>query len=196
MVNKLPQIWRIIVSTLIGLFLYGLVVLVWNRSYHGLNVLISDHTEFEYDHDLPRGYDSKTVGCLETLQSASIIYAQHHKGSLPPMQNSVVTLKALEPYLAQYSEYSAYNPATKTPFTPNAALSNKKMGRVSTGGRAILFYDADPPAGYRESYYVTIKGVVGHVPVGNLPKLLLRQTPQQPVDNRRHSGTIVKGDAE
>ena len=171
--NKVPQIRRIILPVLVGLLLYGLVVVVWNRSYHGLNVLISDHTEFEYDQNLPRGYDSKTVGCLETLQNASIIYAQHHKGSLPPMQNSVATLKALEPYLAQYSEYSAYNPATKKPFTPNAALSGRKMGVVSHGGAAILFYDADPPAGYRESYYVTIKGVVGHVPVASLPKLLM-----------------------
>ena len=171
--DKFPQIWRIIVPVTIGLLLYGFVVVVWNRSYHGLSVLMSDHMEFEYDHNLPRGYDSKTTGYLEALQGASIIYAQHHKGNLPPMQTSAVTLKALTQYLAHGSKYCANNPATKPPFTPDAKLSGRKMGVVSHGGRAILFYDSDPPANYRRSCYVAIKGVAGHVTASDLPKLLI-----------------------
>ena len=73
--DKFPQIWRIIVPVTIGLLLYGFVVVVWNRSYHGLSVLMSDHMEFEYDHNLPRGYDSKTTGYLE---ARPLFRVRHH----------------------------------------------------------------------------------------------------------------------
>jgi len=172
-VDKLRQNFRVIVPTLIGLRICGLGIAGCESFSHGLNVLVSDHTEFEYDHNLPRGYDSKTTGYLETLQGASIIYAQHHKGNLPPMQTSAVTLKALTQYLAHGSKYCANNPATKPPFTPSAKLSGRKMGVVSHDGRAILFYDSDPPANYRRSCYVAIKGVAGHVTASDLPKLLI-----------------------
>lgn len=162
----------VLTSTLIGLSIYSCVVVAWNKSYHGLSVIMSDSTEFEHDHDLPRGYESKTTSNLKVLQVAAIAYAQRHKGTLPPMQTSGAALKALRVGLGQEAKYYFQNPATKIPFTPNAALAGRKMGAVSHGGTVILFYDADPPAGYRESYYVTIKGVVGHVPVASLPKLL------------------------
>jgi len=56
------------------------------------------------------------------------------------------------------------------------ALSGQKLG--ASGRNALLFYDANPPPGYRESYYVTVIGKVGHVPVAALPKLLRSQTMQ------------------
>ncbi len=174
--NKFSQIWPIVVPVLIGLLLYGCVVLVWNRSYHGLSILMSDTTAFNYDHNLPRGYESKTTSRLEILQVAAIAYAQHHKGTLPPMQTSGAAFSALRGGMGQEAKYYFQNPATQRPLTPNATLSGRKMGVVSQGGTAILFYDADPPAGFRESYYVTIKGVVGHVPVTDLPKLLQAST--------------------
>ena len=142
-------------------------------SLHGWNVLISDHTPFEYNHDLPRGYDSKTKGRLELLHTATITYAQNHQGYLPPMQNASMTFDAIKLYLGIGSEWSSQNPATAIPFTPNAALSGRKLG--ASGRNAVLFYDADPPAGYRESYYVTVIGRVGHVSVAGLSKLLQQQ---------------------
>ena len=154
------------------LLLICFAAIVCNSVYRGLSVLVSDGSAFDYDHNLPRNYIGKTTRNLGMLQGACIRYAQHHKGSLPPMQAPAVTLKALVPYLTHNSDWCGHYPATRTPFTPNATLSGRKMGAVSHGGAAILFYDANPPAGYRESYYVTIKGAVGHVPVASLPKLL------------------------
>lgn len=109
---------------------------------------------------------------IKAVQVATVAYAHSHNDYLPPMQSAAAALAALRPLLGHAAEYRARNPATETPFTPNAALSSRKMGAVSHGGKAILFYDADPSTGWRESYYVTIKGIVGHVPVGNLPRLL------------------------
>ncbi len=106
------------------------------------------------------------------MQAAVAIYAKRHQGTLPPMQSAAAARTALRAILGKSADYRSRNPATQIPFTPNAALSGRKIGAVSNGGRAILFYDADPPAGYRESYYVTIKGAVGHVPVEAIPRLL------------------------
>ena len=171
--NKPQQNWRVIVPVLILLLLFGFVAVVSQSFFHGLGVVMSDGTEFEYDHNLPRGYESKMISNLEVLQVVAIAYAQRHKGTLPPMQTPKAAFTVLRGSLGWKAKYYFRNPATEKPFTPNATLSGQKMGRVSNGGRAILFYDADPPTGYRESYYVTIKGVVGHVPVANLPKLLM-----------------------
>ncbi len=170
--NKLPQNWRTTLFCLPAALVLGGVVWMCAASLHGWNVLISDHTPFEYDHNLPRNYDSRTISNLKTLQVVTIAYAQRHKGTLPPMQTSGAAFSALRVGLGQEAKHYFQNPATEIPFTPNAALSNKKMGSVSNCGRAILFYDANPPIGYRESYYATIKGVVGHVPVAALPALL------------------------
>ena len=137
---------------------------------HELSVVMSDGTQFEYDHVLPRGYEYHTTRNLATLQEATVEFAQHHKGYLPPMQNSRAAINALRPYLQHEVPWYTHNPATQVPFTPNAALSGQKLGAL--GRNALLFYDADPPAGYRESYYVTVIGKVGHVPVSDLPKLL------------------------
>ena len=143
---------------------------------HGLSVVMSDGTEFEYDHNLPRAYESHTTRNLATLQEATVEFAQHNRGYLPPMRHSNATINALRPYLQHKIPWRTYNPATQIPFTPNTALSGQKLG--ASGRNAILFYDANPPAGYRESYYVTVTGKVGHVPVSALPKLLLPQTKQ------------------
>ena len=156
----------------LSLLVLGFMVWVCVIVFHGLSVAISDSTKFEYNHNLLRGYEYKTVRNLRILQVALIEYAQKHKGLLPPMQNSSTTLNALRPYLDDKARWCFRNPATEIPFTPNSALSNRKMGAISRGGRVILFYDAQPPAGYRESYYITIKGQVAHVPVADLPKLL------------------------
>lgn len=155
-----------------------LCLIIWGGFvfWHGLGILLSDSTPFEYDHHLPRGYLSKTERNLITLQVALIEYAQHHKGYLPPMQNSTITILALKPYLQKAIPWRIRNPATGISFTPNAALSHKKLGAASSGGQAIAFYDAHPPSGYPESYYITIKGNVGHVPVTGLPKLLAATT--------------------
>ncbi len=90
------------------------------------------------------------------------------------MQNPQATLKAINIYSKRDTRWYSSNPATEVPFTPNAVLSGRQIGTLWRG--AIIFYDTSPPAGYRESYYVTIKGVVGHVPVADLPKLLLTQS--------------------
>ena len=141
---------------------------------HGMSVVMSDGSEFEYDHYRPRAYEYHTTRNLATLQEATVEFAQHHRGYLPPMQNLSAALSALRPYLQHKIPWRIYNPATQIPFTPNAALSGQKLG--ASGRIALLFYDANPPAGYRESYYVTVTGKVGHVPVSALPKLLLLQT--------------------
>ncbi len=143
-------------------------------SLHGWDVLISDHTSFEYDHSLPRGYDSNTTGRLETMQAAAVTYAQNHEGHLPSMRNAGITLDAVQPYLGNGSEWCSRNPATSILFTPNVSLSGQKMG--ASGRNALLFYDANPPAGYRESYYVTVAGKVGYVPVAGLSQLLQQPT--------------------
>ena len=171
--NKPQRNWRVIIPALILLLLFGFAAVVGKSFFHGLSVVMSDGTEFEYDHNLPRGYESKMISRLEVLQVVAIAYAQRHRGTLPPMQSSRAAFSALRVGLGHEAKHFFQNPATEKPFTPNATLSDWKMGRVSNGGRAILFYDADPPAGYRESYYVTIKGVVGHVPVASLPKRLM-----------------------
>ena len=169
--NKLLLHWRVIVPALILAALFGFACVVCTSVLHSVGVLMSDTTAFNYDH-LPRNYEGKTTRNLAVLQGAVVRYAQHHKGSLPPMQSPDATLRALLPFLEHGGGWCAHNPATRIAFMPNAALSGQKMGAVSNGGRAILFYDADPPAGYRESYYVSIKGAVGHVPVEAIPRLL------------------------
>ncbi len=172
--HKLPQNWRTTLLCLPAALVLGSLYWVSAGIIHGLGVVMLDGTEFEYDHNLPRGYESKTTRNLMTLQGATVEYAQHHRGFLPPMQNSSLTINALRPCLQHKIPWRTYNPATQIPFTPNAALLGQKIGAL--GKDALLFYDANPPAGYRESYYVTVIGKVGHVPVAALPKLLLPQT--------------------
>jgi hypothetical protein len=167
--------WRNVLLCLPAALVLGAALRIWvaSFSFHSLDVLISDHTPFEYDHNLPRGYDSNIIGRLETMQAAAVTYAQNHKGHLPPMENADMTLNAIKPYLGIGSEWSSQNPATAIRFTPNAALSGRKLG--ASGRNAVLFYDANPPKGYRESYYVTVIGRVGHVSVADLSKLLQQQ---------------------
>jgi len=152
--------------------LLGFVAIIGVITFRGCSMAITDRTEFQYDHNLPHAYEGHMQRNLAVMQSAAVAYAYSHQGRLPPMQSPAATLTALLPILGHDAEYRTQNPATQTPFTPNAALSGQKTGAISHGGTAILFYDADPTAGYRESYYVTIKGVIGHVPVSALPNLL------------------------
>ena len=169
--NNFPAEWPKIVPALVGLLLLGFMAVVGVTTFRGCSMAVTDRTEFQYDHDLPHAYESHTWRSLEALQAGVIKYAQCHAGALPPMQNPQVTLKAIKSYSKRDAKWYSSNPASEVPFTPNAALSGGQISTVSKG--AILFYDADPPTGYRESYYVTIKGAIGHVPVANLPKLLM-----------------------
>ena len=168
--NKLPQIRRTTLLCLPAALVLGGVCWVCVGIIHGLDVVMSDSTEFEYDHNLPRGYEWKIANNLKALQAATGEFAQYHKGFLPPMQNSKAAVNALRPYLQHKTPWRTDNPATQIPFTPNTALLGQKLG--ASGKNALLFYDANPPAGYRRSYYVTVTGKVGHVPVAALPNLL------------------------
>jgi hypothetical protein len=168
--------WRTMLLCLPAALVLGGVYWVCIGMIHGLGVVMSESTEFEYDHSLPRAYEYHMTRNLMTLQEATIQYAQHHRGFLPSMQNSDATITALRPYLQRKIPWRTYNPATQIPFTPNAALSGQKIG--DSGRNAVLFYDANPPAGYRESYYVTVIGKVGHVPVAALSKMLQQPTKQ------------------
>jgi len=172
--NAFLHRWRTTLLLLPAALVLGGVAWVCVGIIHGLGVVMSDGTQFEFDHNLPRNYEGKTTGRLEMMQAATMTYAQNHKGYLPPMRNANMTLDAIRPYLESKSEWCAFNPATAVRFTPNAALASHKIGAF--GKDAIAFYDTNPPTGYRESYYVTVTGKVGHVPVTNLPKLLLPPT--------------------
>ncbi|MGI4792261.1 MAG: hypothetical protein ACRYFS_25835 [Janthinobacterium lividum] len=157
----------------LSIIVFGSIVWVGVNTFHGISVVMSDRTSFEYDHNLPRAYEYKTTRNLKILQVALVEYAQRHKGYMPPMDNPAVTIRALQPFLEHDVRWRFLNPATGIPFVPNVFLSNKNLSDLPYHGRSIVFYDANPPLGYRESYYITIEGVVSHVPLIALPKLLV-----------------------
>ena len=165
-----PHNWRITLLCLPAALVLGGMGWVCVSAVNRLGVVMLDKTKFENDHNLPRAYEYHMTRNLTTLQRAAIEYAEYHKGLLPPMQNLSAAISALRPYLQHKIAWCTYNPATRLPFMPNAALSGQKIGAL--GRNALLFYDADPPTGYRESYYITPNGIVGHVPASDLAKLL------------------------
>ncbi len=168
--NKILHHWQIIVPALVGLLLLGFVTVVGTITFRGCSMAITDRTEFQYDYDLSHAYESHAGRKLAVLQTGAVQDAQHHNGFLPPMQSSSAVLNAIKLYSKRDIVWNTFNPAAQAPFTPNATLPSRQISTLRDD--AILFYDAAPPIGYRESYYVTIEGVVGHVPVGDLPKLL------------------------
>lgn len=137
--NKLPQIWRIIVPVLIGLLLCSFVAVVWNSFFHGLSVVMSDGTEFEYDHNLTRGYESKTISNVAVLQVVAIAYAQQHKGALPPMQTSGAAFSALRVGLGEKAKHFSRTQRRKDRLCRTRRCRVKKWGACQTVVRRYYF---------------------------------------------------------
>ncbi len=81
--------WRTTLLCLPAALVLGGVAWVCVSIIHGLGAVMSDGTQFEYNHGLPRGYESKTTSNLATLQAVTVSYAQNHNGSFGPKTWSI-----------------------------------------------------------------------------------------------------------
>lgn len=136
---------------------------------YDVGTVMTDPGYFRWDraHHLAHGYRRRQPGNLYRLRLGLLEYAQHHQGSLPPMQNAATVQRALMPYINHVRPF--YNITTRRPLIPSANLSNRKYRSITNGNTMIAFYDPDPPEGYPEVYYVTVSGHVDHVSLSRWP---------------------------
>lgn len=143
----------------LGYFLYGIGTVMTDPSYFS----------WDREHHLAHGYRFRQPGNLYRLRLGLLEYAQHHHGSLPPMENAATVQRMLMPYINHDKPF--FNITTGRPILPNVALSNRKYRSITNGSTLIAFYDPNPPAGYREVYYVTLSGKVDHVNIAQWPRV-------------------------
>ncbi len=148
-------------------------VLAWPvcALYNGLSDAIADRSYCRWDraHHVAHGYRVRQPDNLYLLRLGLLEYAQHHQGSLPPMQNAAIAQLVLMSYVNHIRPF--YNLTTDRPLVPNAALSNLKYHSITNRSALIAFYDPKPPEGYPEVYYVTLSGHVDHVSLSHWPQI-------------------------
>jgi hypothetical protein len=145
-------------------------------AFDGMDRIVADKTAFEYDHHLPRAYESRLDTQLAALQGATFQYCRHHKGRMPPMENPAQVREALGPYLG--FRRSPSNPEG-VPLSPNRALSRVALRRIPAWRQVIAFYDARPPATYPQSYYVTLGETIGCASLSELSHRLRSVPPER-----------------